>query len=191
MEKSYMSSSTYILHKPHRGLAPAPGYLSALPRAALGMQLGQRQSTPCSIEAAKTEVLSDFAISGRSSSELTQPAKLIWDTTYAPKPLCLSKPRRKSLANAGHVEQSELDELPLVRGPTIFQASLPAQRAPLSRSLPHCLHSATEQQPVPLRSSKRDSDVAETSAERLGLGSSAAAASQCAATQQHDQGRRG
>ena len=37
----------------------------------------------------------------------------------------------------------------------------------------------------------RDSNVAETSADRLGLGSSAAAASQYAATQQHDRGRRG
>ena len=108
----------------------------------------------------------------------------------APEPYCLSKPWRKCLVNASPVEHSELDELPLASGPTIFKASPPAQRAPLSRSLPHCLHSAAEQQPVPLESTKRDSDVAETSAQRLGLGSSAAAASQCAATQQHDRGRR-
>ena len=41
-----------------------------------------------------------------------------------------------------------------------------------------------------LRSPKRNSYVAETSAQRLGLDSSVAAASQCAATQQHDWGRR-
>ena len=52
-----------------QGLASAPGHLSALPRAASGMQQGRRQSKPCSIEAAKTEVLSDFVLSGRSSSD--------------------------------------------------------------------------------------------------------------------------
>ena len=54
----------------------------------------------------------------------------------------------------------------------------------------HALDSVGEQQPVPLRSPKRNSHVAETSAQKLGLGLSAAAASQCAATQQHDWGRR-
>ena len=74
-----------------QGLASAPGHLSALPRAALGMQQGRRQSTPCSIEAARREGLSDFALSGRSSSDVYKGSKANLGYNICPRAILLEQ----------------------------------------------------------------------------------------------------